>query len=74
MVHLKRLGRLTRLSLEQTVIDDKGIGELKQLKCLEELRLRETSVTDDGANELEKALPAIKITRSSRPIFILARP
>jgi internalin A len=57
------LKSLQWLNLDGTPVSDTGLKELAPMKGLRELDLRSTQVTDEGVAELQKASPALRITR-----------
>ena len=58
--HIKKLEKLTFLSLDHAHVDDAGIKQLQALQKLESLGLKSTNVTDVGIVHLKK-IPTIKV-------------
>ncbi|MGH7222523.1 MAG: hypothetical protein ACRELF_04810, partial [Gemmataceae bacterium] len=65
LANLAVLKDLQVLDLTDTAISNAGLKHLRGLKALKRIILHETAVTDSGAAELRKALPALKIVRST---------
>jgi Planctomycete cytochrome C/Leucine Rich repeat len=63
LAHLKKLSHLSYLNLFATPVTDKGIGQLNGLADLKRLYVWQTKVTAEGATNLQKALPALVISR-----------
>jgi hypothetical protein len=65
IAHLLGLTNLISLRLDETRVTDAGLRSLRGLTNLAYLDLTDTSVSDSAVQELQKALPALKITRRS---------
>lgn len=52
MMHLSKMPRLRRLSLQHTSVTDQGLSHLSKLNELDTLSLESTLVTDDGLKHL----------------------
>jgi len=63
LAHLKKLSHLSYLNLYGTAVTDKGLEQLQGLTGLKHLYLWQTKVTPEGAAALQKALPALVISR-----------
>ncbi|MDB6023276.1 MAG: hypothetical protein JWQ04_3133 [Pedosphaera sp.] len=63
LANLKHLDHLAYLNLYATPVTDQGLEQLKALHNLKHLYLWQTKVTAEGATNLQKALPALLISR-----------
>jgi hypothetical protein len=59
--HIKSLGNLETLLVQQTAIGDKGLEHLERLTSLKNVDVRETKVTGDGLKKLKLALPKVTV-------------
>ena len=57
MVHIRKMGRLAMLSLEETCVTDAALEELKQMPNLRTLHLMGTKISRDAVRKFTKSLP-----------------
>ena len=63
LFHLRGLGGLQFLTLEETSVSDAGLARLRDLKRLRHLSLRGTNVTNAAVADLMRVLPELTVYR-----------